>query len=283
MTKTFCGKDCSVCIEKGSLSCTGCTDEQKQIQNKDCEIANCCLKKGHGECNTCGFREECTILAKGETMPAERIAQRERDEKRKAEALRKAPVMAKWLKILFGFSCVTIILKLIVEYGFANELATNIFEYAVMGIYSLILLQMAKEEDLYSKACYYGLAAAAIGLITVLVFKNMLENPLVVVITLVGAILGFVGEFCEFMGHASVLKEASEEMSEKWKTLWKWYIGMIAAAVGCIIFILIDTILGTMFTLAVTVALLVVSIMKLVYLYETAEIFQRISDRNSIE
>ena len=72
-------------------------------------------------------------------------------------------------------------------------------------------------------------------------------------------------------------------MSEKWKTLWKWYIGMIVAAVACIIFILIDTILGTMFTLAVTVALLVVSIMKLVYLYETAEIFQRISDRNGIE
>ena len=86
MTKTFCGKDCSVCIEKGSLSCTGCTDEQKQIQNKDCEIANCCLKKGHEECNTYGFRGECTMLAKQETMPADRIAQREPDEKRRAEA-----------------------------------------------------------------------------------------------------------------------------------------------------------------------------------------------------
>lgn len=281
MTKTYCGKECSECIDKETLGCTGCTDEKKQIQNKDCKIVNCCLKKGHEECNTCGFREKCTILAKRETMSADRIAQREQEKSRKVNAVRKAPLIAKWMNVLFLLSCSTIILRLIVQYGLNNKFAADIFNYAVTGTYSIILLQMASEEDRYRNACYYGLAAAVSGI--ALTFSGLPENELFYMLALVNAVVGFVSQFYEFMGHSNVVKDASTEMSAKWQNLWKWYIGTLAVLAGSIIGAVILPLIGALAMLGAAIALIIVLILQIIYLYETAEIFRKIIMRNSVE
>lgn len=71
----------------------------------------------------------------------------------------------------------------------------------------------------------------------------------------ISVVILFMGEYYEYTGHAEVLQRVDAVQSEKWRSLWKWQVGMVAAMIG----------------------LFVVFIMKYVYLYRTAKIFQEYS------
>ena len=52
-------------------------------------------------------------------------------------------------------------------------------------------------------------------------------------------VFGFPGSSCssdreynEYRGHAAVLMGVDIILSEKWRSLWRWYIGMFAVAIG---------------------------------------------------
>ena len=96
----------------------------------------------------------------------------------------------------------------------------------------------------------------------------------ILIFTIPAAIVGIVGEYNEYMGHSAVLSGVDNELSEKWEVLWKWYIGLFLGMFGCIIVMLIIPILGAIAILGCAIGTIVVSILKLVYLYRTAKIFR---------
>jgi hypothetical protein len=71
-------------------------------------------------------------------------------------------------------------------------------------------------------------------------------------------------------------------LSEKWEKLWVWYIASFAATVGRSILGLIAgflsfgllSVLLVLVMLAASIATVVVSILKLVYLYQSAQLFR---------
>lgn len=64
-------------------------------------------------------------------------------------------------------------------------------------------------------------------------------------------------------------------LSEQWRKLWKWMLGAtIAMVVGAVLVIIV---IGVLVALAAAIAILVISILKLVYLYRTAQTFQFLS------
>ena len=76
------------------------------------------------------------------------------------------------------------------------------------------------------------------------------------------------------MEHSEVLSGDDNELSEKLEVLWKWYIGLFLGMFRCIIVMLIISILGAIAILGCAIGTIVVSILKLVYLYRTAKIFR---------
>ena len=64
------------------------------------------------------------------------------------------------------------------------------------------------------------------------------------------------------------------ELSEKWRRLWKWYIGTYLALFAGIFVALIFAWLGLLVVLASAIGTLVVAILKLVYLWRTARTFR---------
>ena len=76
------------------------------------------------------------------------------------------------------------------------------------------------------------------------------------------------------MAHSAVLSGGDNELSEKWEVLWKLYSGLFLGMLGCIIVMLILPILGAIAILGCAIGTVVVSILKLVYLYRTAKIFR---------
>ena len=84
----------------------------------------------------------------------------------------------------------------------------------------------------------------------------------------------FVGEYNEYMTHSAVLMGLDDDLSSKWETLWKWYIGLFLGIIGCIVVMLIFPLLGALAVFGAIIGVAVVSILKLVYLYRTAKVFR---------
>ena len=146
--------------------------------------------------------------------------------------------------------------------------------------YGIVLLQLAAEEDRYHTAGVCALVSAAIGVLIIILFGNSEAPVWSLLITLPAAVVALVGEYNEYGGHSAVLEGTDNELSEKWMTLWKWYIRCTVCTVVGMIFMLFAPLLGAIAALAGAVGTLVVGIMKLVYLYRTAKIFRDYSPEN---
>ena len=96
-------------------------------------------------------------------------------------------------------------------------------------------------------------------------------------VSLCSAILSFFSCYNEFNAHANVLEGVDNLLSEQWRKLWKWMlIATIAMIVGVIFTVIV---IGALVFLAAIIALLVIGILKLVYLFRTAQTFQDVAAR----
>ena len=101
MAETYCGKSCEECTKKEQLNCSGCKTGPGRQFGGDCELAKCVRDKGHETCETCGFKGNCGTLRSRESMPDYRIRKIESEKMRKAAIAKRAPVLGKWLWIIF--------------------------------------------------------------------------------------------------------------------------------------------------------------------------------------
>ena len=140
--------------------------------------------------------------------------------------------------------------------------------------YGAILLKLGSEEDRYRTAGICALIAGGVSAVVAIITGTTEEATWTLLFTLPAAVVAMVGEYNEYMGHSAVLSGVDNELSEKWEVLWKWYIGLFLGMLGCSFVMLIIPILGAIAILGCAIGTVVVSILKLVYLYRTAKIFR---------
>lgn len=162
----------------------------------------------------------------------------------------------------------------IVEWAPGLYLPGQILNAVCSLTYGAILLKLASEEDRYRTAGICALIAGGVSAVVALISGTGEEATWTLLFTLPAAIVAIVGEYNEYMGHSAVLSGVDNELSEKWEVLWKWYIGLFLGMFGCILIMLIIPILGAIALIAAAIGTVVVSILKLVYLYRTAKIFR---------
>ena len=279
MAETYCGKTCAECEKKEQLNCSGCKAGPGRQFGGECELAKCVRDKGHETCDTCGFKGNCGTLRSRDHMPDYRIRKIEQEEMRKAAIAKRAPVLGKWLWIIFW-----LIIPSTIGSIMANETTAKILPglylpgqiiNAVCSLtYGAILLKLGSEEDRYRTSGICALVAGGVSAIVALISGTGEEATWTLLFTLPAAVVAMVGEYNEYMAHSTVLSGVDNELSEKWEVLWKWYIGLIAGMFGCILVMLIIPILGAIALIGTAIGTVVVSILKLVYLYRTAKIFR---------
>lgn len=279
MAETYCGKNCAECTRKESLICPGCKAGPGRQFGGDCELAKCVRDKGHETCETCIFKGNCGTLRNRDFIPDYRIKRLEAEERRKAAIARKAPVLGKWLWIIFwliipGTIGSLMANKTVVELIPALSIPGQLLNAITSVTYGAILLKLGSQDDSYRTAGICGLIAG-LSSVGAAVINGAAEGATwILLFTIPAAIVALVGEYHEYMAHAAVLRDVDYALSENWETLWKWYIGLFAAMIGSIIVMLIIPILGAIAILAAAVGTVIVSIQKLVYLYRTAKIFR---------
>ena len=151
--------------------------------------------------------------------------------------------------------------------------------------YALILLKMSCEEVLYRTAAYYYFIGAALSLVAMLsgiddtASLGLATLGFALLISLGTAVVGLVGEYNEYKAHANVVRDLSEEMAHKWEKLWKYYVKLIIGLVVVLLFASALPLIGMIVAIILVIGILAVSIIKIVYVYETAKLFQSLAER----
>jgi hypothetical protein len=136
------------------------------------------------------------------------------------------------------------------------------------------MLQLSKEKTGYKSAGILRLVTAVVSLLLVLVSGRSSHANWSLLITLPGGVVGLVATYQEYMAHAEALKEVDAYQSEKWRLLWKWYIGLFIGMFGCLVVMIIAPLLGVLLLLAALIGEAVVGIICIVYTYRTAQAFR---------
>lgn len=194
----------------------------------------------------------------------------------------KAPFLGKWLWILFW---------LVIPQALASLLNSDLFDsqsvFRFLGLllqaayllgYGLVLLKLSSHIARYRTAGICFLVGGIVNILTSVLPTLTSGDGLPLLLSLISLVSGvflMVGEYQEYMGHSELLWDVDVELSDKWRKLWKWYIGCFLALLGSIVVVLFSSLLALLAALAATIGVLVVLIVKLVYLYRTAMIFRR--------
>ena len=275
MVETYCGKTCTQCPEMEQGHCPGCKSGPGKRFGGDCKVASCVQEKGHECCETCGFLSGCGKYQARYQVPQERRQRSEDIAKRNSLLAHRAEVLGKWIWYLFLLVIPNTIGSVMTQesiWGAGSAMITigNLLQNACSLAYGAILLKAAVEEEKYRTAGSCILIVALVGLVTSAIPDNA---GLRVFINIPLVIVSMYGKYSEYMGHASALTDVDDELSAKWEKLWVWDIGVGIGLFCSAIFILVPLI-GILLVLGFAIGIIVVSILKLVYLYQTAKAFR---------
>ncbi len=279
MAESYCGKSCAECREFTEQRCPGCKDGPGAAWSGDCTIAGCCRSKDHANCETCTQLPSCRLNAGRYDMPGERRQRGELAAQRRERAAAHAKRLSRWLNLLFWLVIVRIIVVLIGN-DTVQELAPGLYwPSLVLGwlysaCYGAILLILSPANARYRTAGAILLAVTAVDVASV--FAVDPDGPFIILAGLAVVILQLVGEYNELYGHSEVLEGVDDGLSENWRYLWKWQVYAFIAIIGGALLAAAFAIIGLICVLLGTIALLVVSVMKLVYVWRTAKAFKKI-------
>lgn len=279
MAETYCGKTCETCPHREALACPGCKSGPGRAWSGACDLAQCCMNKGHDACESCNFHVTCATYKDREAIPERRIRKQAEEAAQAKRLAENTPFLGKWLWLLFwlvvpGELAGLMSDKTVAGWFPALYLPGQILSVLCVVAYGLILLKLSSKEDHYRTAGTCALVAAAANALALCFSGGHHAETWTLLLSLPAAAVALYGEYHEYMGHSRVLSDADRELSGKWEILWKWYIGLFAALCVSVLVAFLIPVLGLLAALATAIGSFVVSILKLVYLYRTAQVFR---------
>lgn len=279
MNTAYCGKLCTQCAYKEKLGCCGCIGESGEGIVCLCRIVECCREKGYASCEACSSFESCDRVKDCEKVPQIRLEQREKEKKKRDSELQESVFWGKWLWILFLLiipSTVASLLKLdIAENGGSwIESAGQALEWISALAYGSILIKLSKVGTRYRTAGICTVISAVLLIITEAASAKVLQENMELAAMIPTAIIALVGTYYEFTAHSQAAGKAGSKLSEKWQSLWVWYIGLnLGLFFGSFILLFLG-VFGVIIFMGLTIGIIAVSVVKLVYLYKMAKFFR---------
>ena len=274
MSETWCGKDCAICKGKEALNCPGCKAGPGKLYDCSCDIAKCCWRKGHADCQTCQLRTSCSQYGQRYQMAGIRLASLQAETQAKQDANRRAAHMVKWFRFLFWLVIPNIIASILTIDSF-QESAPGI--YLLGGIlaavstlaYGIVLQHLRDANAKYFTAGCCKIVVGGLSLLKVLVLNGI--PFLNVGATLISAVVSVCAVHEEYTAHSEALRGVDDDLADKWLTLRKAYIILLACTLGSIVLALFAPGLGLLALLGGSIGLTIVGIIELVRLYSSAK------------
>ncbi len=174
-----------------------------------------------------------------------------------------ASLLSKWLNILFWLIIVSMI-------AFGGR---QIIDIVAAAAYGMILLKIASESTHYRSSAICCFIIAVISIIRIPI-SDRADAVLGVLMSVLPVVVYMIGNYYEFLGHAEVLSDIDQEFSEKWNRLWKWFTGILFVVIAGIVLTELILVIGQVISLASVLGILIVSVVKIVYIFKMAEVFR---------
>ena len=186
-----------------------------------------------------------------------------------------APFLGKWLRILFWLIVPSTLAGVlgndsVKEFSPALYNVGQVMSALCNVAYGAILFKLSPAEKRYRTAGMCLMFSSVAGMA---VLDGLIRFPVLSLLALPAAVAGLVGQYNEFMAHSAVLSGVDDALAAKWAKLWNLYILFMVAAFASSMLLLISSVLALIISVAALIGTTVVSIMKLIYLYKTANAF----------
>ena len=274
--ESICGKSCESCAWKNQLGCTGCQTDMGRPFSGPCGIAACCREKGHERCETCTYGSFCSRRALRDDIPRQELQRRDGEEAKQRLLAETAPLMAKWVWLMFWLVVPSELASLL-----SLDVVARVFPAAgtvgtalevLCGLaYGLFLWKLAPVLREYRTA---ALCQLALSLMNLVLLAMPEEFGLLLLLAILVFTLGFYGTYVEFFAHAQAVEPLDAELAAGWRKLWK----LLLLSLGALALLIFSVWMGPfVMVLAVlaTVGLLVYyAVTRMVCLWRTAKCFR---------
>lgn len=277
MSETYCGKSCEACEYMTSGKCPGCSEGPGHSEYGACDLAKCCRDKGHEKCEACRFNLDCYLLKDKEFMPEEMAKRTKVELGRRDQIVKIAPFLAFWINILFWINFPTFFGGMLNNadlVGGRVEIALFgvILTFACNFIYGFILLKLAPAEKRYKLAGITFIASSAMSVVVLFIPTN--SQMVIGLIEIIAMVVSLVSMYFEIFAHAEILRGVDNILGQKWIELWKWTVISMALSLVSGILVIAIAGLAELTLLAATMISLVVTVLKIKYLYDTSKVFK---------
>lgn len=208
------------------------------------------------------------------------------------QKVKNAGLLGKWVTVMFWFQIVAIAADVLsgdamegfvpVVYYFGVLLG-----YVLLIANSVILIRLKSVEDWFGKAGVCYLVSGAGGVLVALLRLSKAE-ALATLLMILFMILQIRGNYDECTGYEVVLRDVDFTLSGRWALQWKLEIacaigvivGTMVVGIGAILTAGFVTLCGSIVMILSAVGGFVLGILRLIYLYRTAEIFRNYKPEN---
>jgi len=199
--------------------------------------------------------------------------------------VKNAALLGKWVTVLFWLQIAAVIVGVLDSDLFDGipviQLIGSLVSYGIMIANSVILIKLKTVEDWFGKAGVCYLVSGLSGFVIALFILGG-SPALASLLTIAMMIVQMRGNYSECTGYEVVLRGLDDDLAEKWALQWKLEIICAVTVLFSAIVLLVSayagggilTVLVGFITLVASIGALVLGIMRLVYLYRTAELFR---------
>jgi len=177
-------------------------------------------------------------------------------------------LLRRWLGILFWLIIPSVIGTLMSKTGSSLALVGSVITGMGSLAYGLILLRLSKVESNYKKAGILYLFSMGLS------FLLVLESSAALLLAIPAAIISLLAMYYEFSGHCCVLDGVNDVLSNNWDTLWQWTCGVYIGIIVGFLLVFISPVLASIALMLTIIGMIIVSFVRLVYLYQTARSFK---------
>ena len=202
----------------------------------------------------------------------------EQEEKEKETRLRKiVPVMGTWMTVQLWLMLPAFLVALILVNPESKlYIPGQILMWMISLASALIFLRMSAVESRYRLVGRFSIGTlimtAVGGLLLVL---GVDENNLwFLAVILPKMVLSLCASYHEFTGHAKVLDDINDSLSEKWEKLRPAYLAFTALEQIAMLLLVVAPIFGMVVRMLVSIGVSITSILSLTYTFKTARFFR---------
>ena len=187
---------------------------------------------------------------------------------------------AKWFWNLFLLVILTNLLGVVFNEGVISQSIVLSILGSVISLlgqfgYAVLLTVMARYASDYAKAGKFYLYSAMVVFVCELAGLSASLATLATVVSLAGSVLSLYGQYHEMMTHKTILLEVNESLAQRWAGLWTWTMRCLIVMMISIPVMILAVAVGGMLSLVGSMGMLVISVVKIVTLYQSAMAFKK--------